>query len=265
MLCVMTDAQPGDRIVFLGSGGARIVVARQLRASGGIWFSLAGVEFVVDPGPGALVRMTSSRHRLEPSRLRGILLSHRHLDHAGDVNNLVEAMTVGGTEPRGLLFAPSDALEGDDPVVLRYLRGFLAGIVTLREGGCYELGKVSVATPVRHRHRGEVYGFRFATDRLSISYIADTAYFTQLAEHYRADVVILNVVRLHPSELDHLHYPDAEALIGAIRPKLAILTHFGMTMLRAKPWQLARTASERTGIRVIAASDGRLVDLGGCW
>jgi len=261
-------------MVILGSGGARIVVAKQLRASGGIWLSLAGTRFLLDPGPGSLVRMTGSRHRLDPTRLAGILLSHRHLDHSGDVNNMIEAMTMGGTEPRGVLFAPSDALAGDDPVVLKYVRTFLARVVTLKEGGSYELGSVRFTCPVRHQHRGEVYGFRFEVpdtalgavpvwgqSPLTLSYIADTRYFPELAEHYRADVVIMNVVRPKPSDLDHLHAPDAEELVKAIRPRLAVLSHFGMRMLAAKPWVLAREMSERTGCQVVAASDGMLIDL----
>ncbi len=298
---------PSDRMVILGSGGARIVVAKQLRASGGIWFSLAGTRFLVDPGPGALVRMTGSRHRLDPTKLAGILLSHRHLDHSGDVNNMIEAMTMGGTEPRGALFAPSDALGGDDPVVLKYVRPFLERVVTLAEGGSYELGNVRFTCPVRHQHRGEVYGFKFEVggmsnveDRedgrrhrtegraqkaegrapeeqsaqlldpsispsldpcLTVSYIADTRYFPELAEHYRADVVVMNVVRPKPSQLDHLSAPDAEELVKAMRPKLTVLGHFGMRMLAAKPWVIAREMSERTGCKVVAASDGMLVDL----
>ena len=264
-------------MVILGSGGARIVVAKQLRASGGIWFSLGGTRFLVDPGPGSLVKMTGSRHRLDPTKLAGILLSHRHLDHSGDVNNMIEAMTMGGTEPRGTLFAPSDALEGDDPVVLKYVRPFLKQLVTLKEGGSYELGTVRFSCPVRHQHRGEVYGFRFEVPEsasgtvpigeprgqspLTLSYIADTRYFPELAEHYRADVVIMNVVRLEPSSLDHLHAPDAEELVKAIRPRLAVLSHFGMKMLQARPWVVAREMSERTGCHVVAASDGMLIDL----
>ncbi|MCX6844682.1 MAG: MBL fold metallo-hydrolase, partial [candidate division WOR-3 bacterium] len=166
------DSPLSDRMVILGSGGARIVVAKQLRASGGIWFSLGGTRFLLDPGPGALVKMTGSRHRLDPTRLAGILLSHRHLDHSGDVNNMIEAMTMGGTEPRGTLFAPSDALDGDDPVVLKYVRPFLKQVVTLKEGGSYELGSVRFVCPVRHQHRGEVYGFRFQTGQVSTDYIA---------------------------------------------------------------------------------------------
>ena len=257
----MATVSARDRVVFLGSGGARIVVARQVRASGGVWFSLAGTEFLVDPGPGALVRMTGSRHKLNPEHLSGILLSHRHLDHAGDVNNMIEAMTLGGTRPGGKLFAPGDALEGDDPVVLRYLRSFLSEVVTLEEGGSYELGRVRFTCPVRHRHRGEVYGFRFESSGLSVSCIADTAYFPDLVDCYRADVLILNVVRFRPSELDHLHAPEAERLIVDMKPKLAVLTHFGMTMLQAKPWQVARDMTVRTGVNVLAASDGRLLDL----
>jgi len=251
-----------DSVVFLGSGGARVVVAHQVRASGGIWFCLDGTRFLVDPGPGSLVRLTGSRHGLKPSELEAVLLSHRHLDHSGDVNNIIEAMTVGGTEPRGRLFAPGDALEGDDPVVLRYLREFLDDIAVLEEGRSYELGSIKLTCPVRHRHRAETYGFRFETPHISVSYVADTAFFPELADAYRADVVVLNVVRYKPSKLDHLHAPEAEELVAAMKPKLAILTHFGMTMIRAKPWVVAREMSERTGVKVMAASDGRRVELG---
>jgi ribonuclease BN (tRNA processing enzyme) len=174
---------------------------------------------------------------------------------------MVEAMTSGGTEIRGRLFAPEDALEGEDPVVLRYLRSFLSELVTLKEGGTYRVGEVAFSCPVRHRHRGEVYGFRFTAPGLTLSYVADTAYFPELAEHYRADVMILNVVREKPSGLDHLHAPEAEEIIRAAKPKLAVLTHFGMTMIQARPWLVAEAMSERTGVKVVAASDGRLIDL----
>ncbi len=250
-----------DQLIFLGSGGARVVVTRQVRASGGIWGIINGTQFHIDPGPGALVRATASRHRLKPPMLSAILLSHRHLDHSADVNVMIEAMTMGGAQKRGRLFAPIDALEGDDPVVLRYLRDYLAEVVVLKEKAEYEIGAIKFSCPVRHRHRGEVYGFYFDAGQLKMSYIADTAYFPELAEYYCADVVILNVVRYKVSTLDHLHYPEAVELVKTMKPKLAILTHFGMTMIRAKPWQLARELSEKAGCEVIAASDGLAVEL----
>src|SRR5579872_3926013 len=46
-------------ILFLGTGGARFVVARQIRASGGMWMRFGKTQIHVDPGPGALVRALS--------------------------------------------------------------------------------------------------------------------------------------------------------------------------------------------------------------
>jgi len=49
--------------------------------------------------------------------------------------------------------------------------------------------------------------------------------------------------------------------IEQIKPKAAILTHFGMTMWRAKLWELAQKSSRGTGISVIAARDGMNLNL----
>ena len=61
--------------------------------------------------------------------------------------------------------------------------------------------------------------------------------------------------------LDHLSVPDAERLIKEIKPKTAILTHFGMGVWRAKPALVAEELTEKTGIKVIAATDGMTFDL----
>lgn len=42
---------------------------------------------------------------------------------------------------------------------------------------------------------------------------------------------------------------------------MAILTHFGMTLWRAKPWEVAAKLSEETDVNVIAARDGMRFDL----
>ena len=250
-----------DRIIFLGTAGARFVVTSQIRASGGMWFTLGGTNLYLDPGPGALVKCRSKREKLDPAKLDGIILSHRHLDHSSDVNIMIEAMTKGGFERRGKLFAPAQALE-EDPVILRYVRDYVEEVVTLREGGSYQVGEVKFTTPIRHIHGdAETYGVNFSFPPYTISYIADTRFFPQLIEHYRGQLLIINVVRLKPSDLDHLCLEDAERIITDVKPRLAILTHFGMTMIRAKPWELAAELSQRTGVEVIAARDGMVIEL----
>jgi ribonuclease BN (tRNA processing enzyme) len=254
-----------DQVIFLGTGGARFVVSRQIRASGGMWFQIGGTEFIVDPGPGALARATAKRKpKLDPGKLDGILLSHRHLDHSADVNVMIEAMTAGGLERRGTLFLPHDAL-AEDPVVLRYMQERVAEIVFLEEGRSYRVGEVPFCTPIKHVHGSvETYGMVFDAGGWTISYVADTRFFPELVDHYAGEVLILNVVRhAEPEgyELDHLNVADAKRIVQATRPEVAILTHFGMTMLRAKPWEVAAALEVETGVRVIAARDGMRYEL----
>jgi len=228
-----------DSITFLGTAGARITVTSQILASGGMWLSLGGTEILLDPGPGCIVQ--STKRKLKADKLSAIILSHRHLDHSADVNIMVEAMTRGGFKQRGRFFAPADALE-NEPVIFSYLKGYLEAIEVLQEGRTYSVDNISFTTPVRHIHPVEN--------------------FDGLCRSYGGELLIINVVRLkagHP--FDHLAVPDAQNIITKLKPKVAVLTHFGMTMWRAKPWEVAEGLSEETGVRVIAARDGMKFDL----
>jgi ribonuclease BN (tRNA processing enzyme) len=255
-----TNALPaGDTITFLGTGGARFTVTTQVLASGGLWLNLSGTEILIDPGPGCIVQ--STKRKLKPYKLSAIILSHRHLDHAADTNIMVEAMTEGGFKQHGWLFAPSDAFNSE-PVIFTYLKSYLEGIELLEEGKSYSIGNVSFTTPVRHVHPVETYGIKFNTGAHTFSYITDTRYFDGLLHSYNSDLLIMNVVLLDAGRpIDHLSVPDARHIITELKPKTAILTHFGMGLWRARPWEVARQLSEETGIKVIAARDGMKFEL----
>ena len=255
----MEGKSSGDIITFLGTAGARIMVTTQILASGGLWLNLGGTEILVDPGPGCIVQ--STKRKLRADKLKAIILSHRHLDHSADVNIMVEAMTQGGLKRRGWLFAPADALE-TEPVIFSYLKGYLEGIEVLQEGKSYSVGNVSFTTPIRHIHSVETYGMVFRTAEHTFSYIADSRYFDGLIHSYRGELLIINVLMVEYNRpIDHLSVPDVKHIITELKPKVAILTHFGMTLWRAKPWEIAQRLSEETGVKVIAARDGMKFDL----
>ena len=123
-----------DQIVFVGTGGGRMTTAFQARATGGLWVCLDGVWVCVDPGPGALAHARGRALGLDPGVLDAVILTHKHLDHSGDINAMIEAMTEGGTKKRGLVLAPRDAYE-EDPVILRYVRSYPAATDVLTPGG----------------------------------------------------------------------------------------------------------------------------------
>jgi phosphoribosyl 1,2-cyclic phosphodiesterase len=255
-----TPAPDSDQVIFVGSGGGRMTTATQARATGGLWIVLDGARLHVDPGPGALAHVRGRGLNLDPGRLDAIVLTHKHLDHSGDVNAMIEAMTGGGTRPRGLVLAPRDAYE-EDPVILHYVRKYARETGMLEAGGRYPIGDAVLETPLRLHHPVETYGLRLRGRRHSVGLIACTGYFPELEEAFRTDVLILNVVFREPRDEIHLAMPDARRLVTAIRPRLAVLTHFGLTMLRARPWELAEQLSQETGVRVVAARDRWRLDL----
>jgi phosphoribosyl 1,2-cyclic phosphodiesterase len=249
---------------FLGTGGARFVVARQIRASGGIWMRFGATQIHVDPGPGALVRALSVVPPCEPPELDAIVLSHKHLDHASDVNVMIEAMCQGGWKPRGALLAPSDAFDFE-PVILPYVRSFVPREERLTEcGGPFAINDVEIRTSIRHRHAVETYGLHFRQGGKTVSYLPCTRFFPELIDDYRAhrpDVLIVNVLRFRDTmDVDHLTFDEACALIEGIRPKTVILTHFGTKMLEQDPHRLARGIEAEFGLRAHAAYDGWTYD-----
>ncbi len=253
-----------NNMIFLGTAGARFVVMKQRRSSGGIWLTLEKKNILIDPGPGALVRCISSPLRLDPINLDGIILTHRHLDHVADVNIMIEAMTQGGIKKRGSLFAPADALDSD-PVVLQYLRHFVNDIIILKEGGQYRVGNVLIETPLRHFHGVETYGLRLLLPTgLTISFVTDTRYFPQLEKVYQTDVIVLNVVlykRTGDHAIDHLCIEDAEKIFSETHPRLGILTHFGTMMLDENPLKVAKKMTKKLKIPIVAAQDGMVIKL----
>lgn len=241
-------------VFFLGTGGGRMVVLNQIRHSGGFWLKLGTVNILQDPGPGSLVM--AQKHVLKPSSLDAIVLSHRHIDHSNDINVMIEAMTGGGFQPRGHVIVPTDCLN-EDPVVLKYVRPFTE-IVEIKEGMELSIRDIKISFPIKTRHPVETHGAIYEFNSRRLGYIPDTEYFPELAkEFFGVDFLIINVVRMTTDKrIRHLNIKEAADLIGSIKPKMAILTHFGLQVLRASPDHQAILISERTGVKTIAANDG---------
>jgi phosphoribosyl 1,2-cyclic phosphodiesterase len=230
-----------------------------------MWMRFGETQLHVDPGPGALVRATGSVPPCVPAELDAIVLSHKHLDHSNDVNIMIEAMTSGGFRPRGSLLAPRDAFEGE-PVILPYAARFVPVRHVLEErSGPYDVNDVAVYTGVRHRHAVETYGLHFKWRDITVSYLPCGRFFEDLIEDYRVhrpDVLVLNVLFYRESlRADHLTFAEARVLVEKIRPKVAVLTHFGTKMLERDPATLARELEDELGLRAFAAYDGWTLDV----
>jgi phosphoribosyl 1,2-cyclic phosphodiesterase len=248
-------------IIFCGTGGARFVIMKQLRATGG--FIIRGkANMYVDPGPGALIRSLELKQDLQ--KLDAIFISHAHIDHSNDANLIIEAMTDGGKRKRGILIGSSSALEGNDRfdrVVSAYHQNLVEKKFVAKAGDKFSVKGVGIeATPTKHEDDSGV-GFKLSYAGKTIGYTSDTEYIPQLGKVFSGcDCLIMN--NLRPAGSPYPGHLDSELSIRVLKeakPKKAIIQHFGMGMLRAGPEAEARFIQKESGVETIAAKDGMIV------
>lgn len=253
----------GDRIVFLGTGGDAIVVGKQYRASGGIVIQAEGSQFHLDPGPGALVM--AKMYGINPRETTALLVSHNHITHANDANAVISAMTHNGLDKRGVLITNRSALNGTEvnsPSISHFYRDCVEKYLIVDTGTKIGVLNTDIyATPTKHSDTSGV-GFRLIFPRFIVGYTGDTEYTKELAPAFaNTDILILNVV--NPSGMhdkNNLNSDDAIKLISEVRPRLAILTQFGVKMLQADPLYEAREVQKKTQVHTIAAKDGLTIN-----
>jgi len=251
-------------LTFLGTGGSRFTIMHQLRASGGLWFNWRAFPVAIDPGPGALVRMCQNQPPLDPTTLEVILVTHKHLDHTTDLNVLVEAMTGGGFNKRGIVVVPTDAVYGFEPVLHKYLQKKMHRLETWKNEGAINLAGNRTVKSVPLTHHGvECHGIVFQENGSPLwGLIPDTRFDQELIEHYRkCRLLVVNMtLAKERSHLDHLSPVHVSRLVETLEPELTLLTHFGRGVLKEGPEKIAEKISKGK-YRVVAARDGMRVDI----
>lgn len=250
-------------ILFLGTGGDPIVVGKQTRGSGGIIFNFEDNIFHLDPGPGAIVRM--KQYELNPRETTSILITHNHLNHAGGANELISAMTYSGIDRRGVLVCDEESLKGshkDASFVSNFHRSMLERSIALKPGMRIGINQVNIVA-THAKHTPSSIGYKFYTDKFVVSYTGDTEFCKEMISDYKgSDVLVINCkYPLGLEQQGHMNSEDIVELLEKVKPKLAILTHFGIKMLDADPIYEAREIQKKLdGTQVIAAKDGLVVN-----
>lgn len=255
---------PENFIKYIGTSGGRFSMIRQLRSTGGLWFRYGGVQGVIDPGPGSLAHICAARPALEIASADVVMLTHKHIDHSTDVNVVIEAMTHGGFDSRGMLVAPDDALRGTDPVVLKYSQKRIPKIKIPEEGGKIELSNGVAVEPVIHLHHGvDCFGYIFRKEGLrEWGIISDSRMMPYFRQRY-SGCGFLTVNSTFPDKkprLDHISIAEVRELLSKIHPKLAVMTHLG-AMLTSDEGAHFLENLDMPETKLIAATDGMTIDL----
>ena len=251
-----------NRAVFLGSGGGRWASITQRASTAGFRLELGDEKIHVDPGPGAILRYHELH--INPQRTDAIFCSHCHLDHYNDLTIMVEAMCMAKKRPGVLLGSESviNGFERFESPLTEYHRELLSECKALSPGDSYSLDGVEIEAKKSVHEDPKTIGAVFTTNDNTIAYVSDTTYFDGIAREYpESDVLIINVMRPDADRIPwHLCTKDVISLISEVKPKLAIMNHFGLKMLSAMPDAQAAKVQKETDVRTIAAKDGLRVD-----
>lgn len=240
-------------LIFLGTGGGRIVVFQGIRKSGGVLIRKGRATILVDPGPGALNGIL--KEKIYPNKLSALWLTHKDLDHTGEVNILIEGMTEGGFKKRGKVFAPSEVFK--DGIILEYLKKYIEEIEEIKPLNTYKIEDIVIKTSPYHLHR-DVECMGFIIENINLGYVVDTLPREDILGFYKGvDTLVLHTVLLSPKKgVYHISIEDVPFVFEVIKPKKLILTHFGMRVLMYGVQKIKRELEDRFKIPVLMAYDG---------
>ncbi len=248
-----------SRIIFLGTGGDKSIIGRQIRASGGFILQTDNLQIHVDPGPGALNK--AREYGLNIRANDALLVSHNHLGHCNDLNAVIDAMTLSGLDKKGVLITNSTIVNGADnyqPYLTNYHKSCLEKIIVLKPGQKVGIENIEIHATFAQHSEPNTIGFKIITPRFILGYTSDTNYHKELVQAFEnTNILIINTVLPGDQKSDYLLNKEKTIkLIEKIKPKLAIIQHFGFEMLKADPLLEARDIQHTTHIQTIAAKDG---------
>lgn len=224
------------RVTFLGTGtsqgvpviGCRCAVCRSIdfrdqRLRTAVHLEVAGHSLLIDAGPDFRQQML----RADIRRLDAILLTHEHKDH-----------TAGLDDIRAYNFAQNQAMPvWAETRVLAQLRQEFAYIFAahkypgtpsidayaIEPGAAFSPLPGLTVEPVRvFHHKLPVLGFRIG----DFAYVTDANAIApeEMAKLRGCDTLVLNALR-HEPHLSHFSLAEAVAVIEALQPRRAFLTH----------------------------------------
>ncbi|HLC69276.1 MAG TPA: MBL fold metallo-hydrolase [Candidatus Bilamarchaeaceae archaeon] len=255
-------------IIFLGTGGGRINLIQQLRATGGFRINSESANIHVDPGPGALLH--SLRLKQDPLKLDAVVVTHYHVDHVNDAQLLIEAMAdYTRKRGRGILIGSKHTLEGDetgDRGITLYHQKMVQELHTAKPGAQKEFttkkGTFKMEFVKAQHDESTTFGFKLFLDGKTIGYTSDTEYYAGIGDAYKnCDYLIVHCLKPAQDQYHgHMTTEGATKLIQAAQPQLAILSHFGMKMIPVADRE-AKKIEKETGVKTIAARDGMKLSL----
>lgn len=251
-----------SKIIFLGTAGDTITTGKQLRGSGGIILHIEDFQFHLDPGPGASLR--ARQFNINPRNNTAIISTNNSLLCAGGLNEIISAMTHDGLDKKGVIIGNDSVInetEKNDPLLNKFYRNCVEKFIAIKPGQKVGINTTEIHAIKAFNDKYPAFGLKFITPKFILTYSSLTKYNSELLNEYKdSTILILNAsYPLESEKTDLLNLNDIIKILEEIKPKLCILTNFGIKSLNSDPLYESREIQKRTETQVIAAKDGMVI------
>lgn len=250
-----------SQIIFLGTAGDSLVLSRQDRTGGGFVVQIENAQLHINPGPGAFLAAILAKIAIQ--KTTAIIITDNTFIHTHDVPALIEAMTLGTFDAKGLLLASKSALEispeqRDPARIQKKYQEAVEKTIMLQEETRVECNGIQIQTVKIKNSDPSAVGIKIVTRDFSLGYTGKTKYTTKLKDAFNdVEIMIIELSLLNEEKKeDGLCLEEVKKLIEEIKPQLAVLTGFGISVIKEDILELTRALYKQTGVQVIAAKEG---------
>lgn len=220
-----TGTSQGVPVIGCGCDVCRSADPRDNRLRTSAMVEIGESRFIIDAGPDFRVQML----REGVSHISAILLTHKHKDHIGGIDDVRALNFVDYPQIHTVnIYATADTLacvrkDYDYAFfTVRYRGTPEIALHTIDPEQTFTVDGVEI-TPIRGRHAHfEVTGYRFG----DVAYMTDFKEIddSELKKLYGVKVLVINALRYQPHD-SHLSVAEALAIIEKVAPERAYLTH----------------------------------------
>jgi phosphoribosyl 1,2-cyclic phosphodiesterase len=173
-------------------------------------------------------------------------------------------MTHSGLDKKGVVIGSTSVINGTETehaYLTEFHKSCVEKTITLTSESKVGIDDFEIiATKTLHADSTGI-GLIIQTPDATIGYTSDTQFNAEIAKQYEGcTILILNLLYpfgMNKDEcLNGLCADGAVKIIQKAMPKLAIITHFGVKMVKADPLGVAREIQRITGVQTIAAKEG---------
>lgn len=252
----------GMRLTVLGSGSCEL---RQDRSSPAYLLQAGDSSFMLDLGQGAWRRLME--RGVKPASIKGVFISHHHLDHISDLLPLLFALNYDPVMNEcaritllghsGLVFV----LEGLAGVFGDWVQPPEKNLkyVWLEPGNKTEFAGLKIRVAAAS-HMETSLAYRLECQGLSLVYLGDSEYDPALADFaLGAELLVVHCAATDSNpKPGHIGPTQAGRLAAEAEVKALLLSHL---YREVDPLKAVTAAGKQFGGRVFAAEDGMVLNI----